>query len=65
MLIKAGTIVVDNFTLVCPGVPKAACFRRTGAESTALVEELCQVRSFRPENLWPLGDLDSGAWVEV
>jgi formylmethanofuran dehydrogenase subunit A len=64
-LIKAGTVVVDNFRLVRPKVSKDACFRRTGAESTTLVDELCQYRSFRPENLWLLGDLEGAAWVEV
>jgi formylmethanofuran dehydrogenase subunit A len=65
MLIKAGVVVVEDFRLVRPEVPKAVYFRRTGAESTPLVDELCQYRSFRPENLWPPGDLESGAWVEV
>jgi formylmethanofuran dehydrogenase subunit A len=65
MLIKAGVVVVDNFRLLCPEVPKAAYFRRTGAMSTPLVDELCQYRSLRPENLWPLGEVDRGAWVEV
>ncbi len=64
-LIKGGTVVVDNFSLVRPEVPKAACFRRTGAESTALVDELCQYRSFRSENLWLPGDLEGSAWVGV
>jgi formylmethanofuran dehydrogenase subunit A len=64
-LIKAGTIVVDNFRLVRPGVPKDSCFRRTGAESTTLVDELCQYRSFRPENLWLHEDLEGAVWVEV
>jgi hypothetical protein len=64
-LIKAGTLVVDNFSLVRPEVPKAFCYRRTGAESTALVDELCQYRSFRPENLWMSGDLEGAVWVEV
>jgi len=64
-LIKAGTVVVDNFSLVRPDAPKAAWYRRTGAEPTALVDELCQYRSFRPENLWRLGDLEGATWVEV
>jgi formylmethanofuran dehydrogenase subunit A len=65
MLIKAGTVVVENFSLVRPDVPKIAWYRRTGAESTALVDELCQYRSFRPENLWAPADLESATWREV
>lgn len=64
-LIKAGTVVVENGKLVQPDVPKAAYYQRTGAESTPLVDELCQYRSFRPENLWRLGDLEGAAWLEV
>ena len=64
-LIKAGMVVVENGRLVRPDAPKAAWYRRTGAESTAMVEELCQFRSFRPENLWRLEDLEGAAWVEV
>jgi hypothetical protein len=64
MLIKAGTVVVENFQLVRPHVTKIAWYRRTGAESTALVDELCQYRSFRPENLWAPADLEA-VWMEV
>jgi hypothetical protein len=64
-LIKAGTVVVENFHLVRPDVPKIAWYRRTGAEPTALVDELCQYRSFRPENLWAPADLEAAAWREV
>jgi len=63
-LIKAGTVVVENFQLVRPHVTKIAWYRRTGAESTALVDELCQFRSFRPENLWAPADLEA-VWMEV
>jgi hypothetical protein len=63
-LIKAGTVVVENFQVVRPHVTKIAWYRRTGAESTALVDELCQYRSFRPENLWAPADLES-VWMEV
>jgi formylmethanofuran dehydrogenase subunit A len=65
MLIKAGAVVVDDFRLVCPEVPKAVVFRRTGAEPPPLVDEICQYRSLRPENQWPSADPDRGAWVEV
>jgi hypothetical protein len=64
-LIKAGEVVVEQGRLVRPEAPKAAWYRRTGAEPTALVDELCQYRSFRPENLWRLEDLAGAAWVEV
>ncbi len=63
-LIKAGTVVVENYQVVRPHVTKIAWYRRTGAESTALVEELCQYRSFRPENLWAPADLEA-VWMEV
>ena len=63
-LIKAGTVVVENFQLVRPHVTKIAWYRRTGAETTALVDELCQYRSFRPENLWAPADLEA-VWMEI
>jgi hypothetical protein len=63
-LIKAGIVVVENFQVVRPVVTKIAWYRRTGAEPTALVEELCQYRSFRPENLWAPADLEA-VWMEV
>jgi hypothetical protein len=63
-LIKAGTVVVDNFQLVRPHVTKIAWYRRTGAESTPLVDELCRYRSFRPENLWAPADLEA-VWMEI
>jgi formylmethanofuran dehydrogenase subunit A len=37
-LIKAGVVVVEDSRLVCPEVPKAVCFRRTGAEPPPLVD---------------------------
>jgi hypothetical protein len=63
-LIKSGTVVMENFQLVRPNVTKIAWYRRTGAESTSLVDELCQYRSFRPENLWAPADLEA-VWMEV
>jgi hypothetical protein len=63
-LIKAGTVVVENFQVVRPNVTKIAWYRRTGAEYTTLVDELCQYRSFRPENLWAPADLEA-VWMEV
>jgi formylmethanofuran dehydrogenase subunit A len=64
-LIKAGAVVVEHGNLVRAEVPKATWYRRTGASPTALVDELCQYRSFRPENLWRLEDLEGAVWVEV
>ncbi|MFW6112710.1 MAG: amidohydrolase family protein [Thermodesulfobacteriota bacterium] len=64
-LIKSGTVVVEEGRLTQVEAPKAACYRRTGAQSTPLVEELCQFRSFRPENQWRLEDLEGAAWAEV
>jgi formylmethanofuran dehydrogenase subunit A len=63
-LIKAGEVVIDNFELVKPNVAKAVYFRQTGAQATALLEEICQYRSFRPENLWVPDDL-GGPWVGI
>jgi hypothetical protein len=63
-LIKAGTVVVENFQVIRPDVTKIAWYRHTGAEPTALVAELCQYRSFRPENLWAPTDLEA-VWREV
>ncbi len=65
LLLKAGNLVVDNYRMVGRGVPKALCFRRTDAEATPLADELCQYRSFRPENLWPPADLEGVAWMEA
>jgi hypothetical protein len=64
MLIKAGTVVVENFQVVRPNITKTAWYRRTGAESTPLVDEVCRYRSFRPENLWAPVDLEA-VWKEV
>lgn len=64
-LIKAGTVVMENYQVVRPDVPKITWYRRTGAQSTALVDELCRFRSFRPENLWVPADLATAAWLEV
>jgi len=64
-LIKSGTVVVEDGRLVRPDAPKIVHYRRTGAASTPLVSELCQYRSLRPENLWPLEDLEGAAWVQV
>jgi formylmethanofuran dehydrogenase subunit A len=65
ILIKAGTVVVENFQLIRPDVPKIAWYRRTGAEPTALVDELCQYRSLRPENLWVSADAKAAALREI
>jgi hypothetical protein len=63
-LLKAGEVVVDNYTLVHPGVARATYYRQTGAEATPMLEEICQFQSRRRENLWvpePLG----GPWVGI
>jgi hypothetical protein len=64
-LIKAGTVVIDNFNLVRPEVPKATWYCRTGARATALVDEICRYRSLRPEHLWVSGELLGTHWLEV
>jgi hypothetical protein len=64
-LIKAGVVVIDNFELVRPEVPKATCYRRTDAESTSLVDEICRYRSLRPEHLWISVELPGARWLEV
>ncbi len=61
-LVKGGEIVIDNFNLVKPEVAKATFFRRTGAQVTGLVADICQYRSFRLENLWVPDEL-GGPWV--
>lgn len=52
ILIKAGEVVVKDFTLIRPEAPRHTLFRQSGAPETGLVHELCQERSLRPENLW-------------
>ena len=44
--------MVDGYRLVNPEVAKATYYRETAAAETGLLRELCQYRSFRPENLW-------------
>jgi formylmethanofuran dehydrogenase subunit A len=63
-LLKAGELVVDNFSLVNPGVAKATYYRHTGAEATPMLAEICQFQSLRPENLWVPEGL-GGPWVRV
>ncbi len=63
-LLKAGEVVVDNFRLVNPEVSRATYYRRTGAESTPMLAEICQFQSFRWENLWVPGAL-GGPWVGI
>lgn len=61
-LLKAGTVVIEDFALVQPDAPKATYYRRTGAAAGPLLAEICQYRSFRPENLWVTDEL-GGDWV--
>jgi hypothetical protein len=63
-LLKAGEVVVDNFTLVHPEVARATYYRHTGAEATPMLEEICQFQSRRRENLWIREGL-GGPWVGV
>ena len=63
-LLKAGEVVVDNFSLVNPEVPRATYYRQTGAEATLMLEEICQFQSLRRENLWVREGL-GGPWVGV
>jgi hypothetical protein len=57
-------MVIEDFELVRPEVPKATYYRRTGAAAGPLLADICQYRSFRPENLWVADEL-GGVWVEL
>ncbi len=61
-LLKAGEIVVDDFTLVRPEAAKATYYRQTGAEATAILADLGHCRSWRWENLWVQDEM-GGPWV--
>jgi formylmethanofuran dehydrogenase subunit A len=61
-LLKAGEVVVDNFSLVNPEAPRATYYRQTGAEATPMLDEICQFQSLRSENLWVREGL-GGPWV--
>ena len=63
-LLKAGEVVVDNFSLVNPEVARATYYRQTYAEATPMLAEICQFQSFRWENLWVPEGL-GGPWVGV
>jgi formylmethanofuran dehydrogenase subunit A len=63
-LLKAGEVVIDDFSLVQPRVAKATYFRRTGAAAGPLLEEISQFRSWRGEHLGVPEDL-GGTWVEL
>jgi hypothetical protein len=63
-LLKAGQIVVENFSLVNPEVPRATYYRETGAEATPMLAEICQFQSLRRENLWVREGL-GGPWVGI
>jgi formylmethanofuran dehydrogenase subunit A len=63
-LLKAGEVVVDNFSLVNPEAPRATFYRQTGAEATPMLAEICQFQSLRRENLWVKEGL-GGPWVGV
>jgi formylmethanofuran dehydrogenase subunit A len=61
-LLKAGKVVVDNFSLVNPEAPRATYYRQTGAEATPMLAEISQFQSLRRENLWVKEGL-GGPWV--
>ncbi|MFA5110565.1 MAG: amidohydrolase family protein [Desulfobaccales bacterium] len=61
-LLKAGEVVVDNFSLVHPEVARATYYRKTEAEATPMLAEICQFQSRRWENLWVPAEL-GGPWV--
>ena len=63
-LLKAGDVVVDNFSLVNPEAPRATYYRQTGASATPMLAEICQFQSLRRENLWVKEGL-GGPWAAV
>jgi hypothetical protein len=63
-LLKAGEVVVEDYRLVQPDVARATYCRQTGAGATPLLQEICQYRSLRPENLWVLPEL-AGEWKKI
>lgn len=63
-LIKAGRVVLRDYVLVDPHVPRQTLFRHPLASETPLFRELSRGFSFRPENLWALEHL-GGPWAEV
>ena len=63
-LLKAGEVVVDNFSLVNPEAPRATYYRQTGAKATPMLAEICRFQSMRRENLWVKEGL-GGPWVGV
>lgn len=63
-LLKAGEVVVDNYSLVNPETPRATYYRQTGAEATPMLAEICQFQSLRRENLWVREGL-GGPWAGV
>jgi formylmethanofuran dehydrogenase subunit A len=64
-LLKAGEVVWAEGSLVRPDIAKTTYFRRTGAEATTMVADLCQSRSFRPENLWVSDEVEGITWIGV
>ena len=63
-LLKAGEVVVEDYRLVKPEVAHATYWRETGAAATALLQDLCQYRSLRPENLWVQPELEV-TWEKI
>ncbi|MEJ5329399.1 MAG: hypothetical protein WHT07_04535 [Desulfobaccales bacterium] len=63
-LIKAGRVVIRDYVLVDPDVPRQTLFRNPPAAETPLFQELSRAYSFRPETLGALEKL-GGPWAEV
>jgi formylmethanofuran dehydrogenase subunit A len=63
-LIKAGRVVIRDYVLVDPDVPRQTLFRQPEAAETPLFQELSRAYSFRPETLGALEHL-GGPWAEV
>jgi hypothetical protein len=61
-LLKAGEVVVDNFSLVHPEVARATYYRQTSAAATPMLAEICRFQSLRGENLW-VPEALGGPWV--
>jgi formylmethanofuran dehydrogenase subunit A len=64
LLLKAGQVVVQNFTVVHPEVAKVTYYRRGQGAPNKLAADLCQQRSLRPENIW-VRLSEPGRWQQV
>jgi len=64
LLLKAGHVVVQNFTLVQPEAAKVTYYRRGPGTPNKLATEFCRQRTLRPENL-RVRRLGPGRWQQV